>query len=725
MPRFLLAICLMAAASALAAPEPATELAARNAAAWTPADLETLLRLQLAAGDFAKGEATVARLQRLYSPIQPQRAAALVPWTVYARAKRREAAGSPAPEALALAFGETVGPLSDAELARALPWYAANWDRLRAGQDRAAARCERQPVDSCPEAAGLLAARQSLATWTYLMPASQPLLRAELERRFTIDDRLLVRTSDGADIATLMVRPRRPAGKLTALLAFTIYANDDNALADAVQMAAHGYAGVVAYSRGKGRSAGRPVPYEHDGADAAQVIDWLAAQTWSDGRVGMFSGSYNASTQWGAAKRHPKALRALATSASNAPGIDTPMQGGVFQSFIYPWPLYTTATPWLDEVNYGDSARWARLNRNWYVSGRPYRELPLIDGQPNPIFSAWLSHPTYDAYWQRFIPVGAEFARIDIPVFVEAGYFDGGMVGALHYFREHVGHRPEADHRMLVGPYHHFAMSQGVLANVGGYDVDRAALIDLQAVRLQWFDHVFRGAPLPALLSAKINFEVMGENRWAHADTIDAMAPRRRRLYLDGAKEGDRLRLGDAPPAAARAPVLTVDLGDRSDADLVVPDRQLDTRGALVFATPRLPRPLLIAGAFRGRFTIVTNKRDVDLAVGLFEERADGLLIPLSSYLGRASQMADRTRRRLLAPGRPQTLTFESQTITAARLAAGSRLVALVGVPKQPEIEINYGSGKPVAEESAADAGPPLRIRWLPGSHLELGVGDD
>lgn len=572
-------------------------------------------------------------------------------------------------------------------------------------------------------AAELVAARQAVAVWDYLMPASEPLIRADFERRFIVEDHLLVPAADGAQVAAILIRPRTSgAAPLTSLLSFTIYARDDWAMSEAAEMAAHGYAGMVAYVRGKGRSGGRAVPYEHDGADAAAVIDWLAAQSWSDGRVGMFSGSYNASTQWAALKHRPRALRAIATHASNAPGIDTPMQGNVFQSFIYPWPLYTTTTSGLDELNYGDSARWEALNRAWYRSGRPYRELELIDGQPNPVFRTWLAHPAYDDYWQRLIPVGEEFARIDIPVFVQTGYFDGGMVGALHYFREHLRHRSDADHRLLVGPYHHIAMNAGVLSSIDGYDIDRVALLDLQAIRLEWFDYVFRGAPLPELLRDRVNYQVMGSNRWRHAPTLEAMAERRWRLFITGTSEGERLLLAGSPQRAGPQPELRVDLADRSDADFQPPAGSPDTRNALVLATQPLRRAEEIVGSFTGRFEVVTNKRDFDLAISFYELRADGRAFPLHSYLGRASYMADRSRRRLLRPGRVQRLAFESQTITARRLEAGSRVVAVVGVPKHPDIQINYGTGRDVSDESIADAGEPLRIRWLPESYLEVGM---
>jgi hypothetical protein len=147
-----------------------------------------------------------------------------------------------------------------------------------------------------------------------------------------------------------------------------------------------------------------------------------------------------------------------------------------------------------------------------------------------------------------------------------------------------------------------------------------------------------------------------------------------------------------------------------------------DTRNALVFFTEPLTHATEVDGLFQGRFTVTTNKRDFDIAVDFYEQRADGRYLPLASYLGRASYMADRGRRRLLTPARPTGLAFQSQTLTARLLAPGSRIVAIVGVPKRPDVQINYGTGGDVSAESIADAKTPLHIRWFAGSYLELGV---
>ncbi|TAA10941.1 CocE/NonD family hydrolase [Pseudoxanthomonas winnipegensis] len=720
----LLACCIgWAAPPGQAATDAAAALIPLYEGASQPDDLVTLYRLQLSAGRYGAAEATLEKLGDLYRSVEPRRVPALVPWQLYARAKGHEAKGQAPGEALAQAFNELVASLPDDRIAPILPAFQVDLDALQAEEAKQARACPDPATARCAAPEALIAAREATAAWRFLLPASETLLKADLERRFSMQ-RVLIPTPDGARIDALLVRQHHLEGaRLTALLNFTIYARDDWALDDAVQMAGRGYMGVVAFTRGKGRgsSPGPVVPYVHDGRDADTLIDWLSRQAWSDGRVGMFSGSYNGFTQWAAAKHRPPALKALATHATNAPGIDTPMQGGVFQSFIYPWPLYTATGKWLDDQTYADRDRWERLQRQWYRSGAPYRDLDRIDGTPNPIFDAWLDHPDYDRYWQQLIPYGREFAAIDIPVLVQTGYYDGGMVGALYYLEQHYRYRPDADHRLLVGPYHHIAMQTGVLASVNGEQVDQAALIDLQEVRLDWFDHVFRGAPLPDVLRDRINFQVMGANTWRHVATLEAMATEHRRLYLSGTRDADGL-LFSALPVGQVAPTLSVDFKDRRDADLSLPRGVPDTRNALVFRTERLREPLEIDGLFQARLQLVTNKEDFDLQVDFYEQTPEGRYLDLASYLGRASYMQDRTRRHLLRPGRTQMLSFQSQTLTARLLAPGSRIVAVVGVPKRPYVQINYGTGGAVSDESIADAGRPLRIRLMPQSYFELGV---
>lgn len=77
-------------------------------------------------------------------------------------------------------------------------------------------------------------------------------------------------------------------------------------------------------------------------------------------------------------------------------------------------------------------------------------------------------------------------------------------------------------------------------------------------------------------------------------------------------------------------------------------------------------------------------------------------------------------RRALLTPGRVTAVPFTRTRMVARELRAGSRLVVQVNVNKNSGAQLNHGTGKDVRDESVADAGAPLRIRWHNGSYIEV-----
>ena len=687
-------------------------------------DLDTLFRLQLAAGHYQDAIASLRSLRELRHD-DPSLPPIYLQYEIYARARVIQDVRSMAfPEAWRTAFNQHFGPLSDAAAQRATFSFQPNIAQIDSSFAKALADSTGKTRLDADEALALVRSWQVKTAYHAFHDLAAGAITRDDSRRYIIDRNVQIRTPDGTTVSALIVRPRNNA-PLPALLTFTIYANDDWAWDDAKKAAAHGYAAAVAYTRGKGGSTAAIAPYEHDGADATAVIDWLARQPWSDGQVGMFGGSYSGFTQWAALKQRPKALKAIATSATTAPGIDVPMEGGVFLNFMYPWPFYVAGTSTLDEATYNDQARWNALNRTWYESGRSYREIPRLDATPNPIFERWLDHPAYDGYWQAMIPQGGEYASIDIPVLATTGYFDGAQIGVLHYFREHLRHRPDANHILLIGPYGHFAMQQGVASTVDGYELDPSARIDLQALRFDWFDHVLKGARKPALLAGRVNWQVMGANVWRHAATLDEMPTRLQRLYLVPGRTPDMHALS-ARPQPRDGVRQRVDFTDRSDAawspTQSVVHKTLDQRSGLIFISEPLPRETEMAGEFAGLLDFTINKRDVDIAIQVYELNARGEYLDLAWWQQRASYAADRSERRLLHPRSRQLLKVDETRLIGRRLEAGSRIVVTLGVLKQPDRQVNLGSGKEPAEESIDDAGEPLDILWHGNSYLEFGV---
>jgi putative CocE/NonD family hydrolase len=603
-------------------------------------------------------------------------------------------------------------------------WFVGNLDRARNSLLATMARQKGKSSIAITDALNLVSAYQFHQLLKSIQPLRDSLIAEEDARRYLIDNDVLIKTPDGASIAAMIYRQRSAALRLPTLLGFTIYANND--LDDARLTAAHGYVAAVAYSRGKDRSPDSPVPYERDGDDARAVIDWISKQPWSDGRVGMYGGSYNGFTQWAAAKHRPAALKAMMPPVAAAPGIDVPMEGNIFLNFIYPWPLYTTTIKGLDEANYGDFERWNRLNRNWYLTGKSYRQLDHIDGTPNPFFRRWLDHPSYDKYWQSMIPFREDFAGINIPILSVDGYLGGQGISALYYFTEHQKYNFRAEHYFVIGPYNHFG-AQGVPeTRLAGYEIDPVARIDIEELRYQWFDYVLRSGKKPELLKDKVNYEVMGANEWKHAPSVAAMSNESIRFYMTAVRSGETYQLAQQKPSNRAFITQTIDFRDRKDVDRSIPglvvDKTLDTDNGIVFVSDPMPQATEISGLFSGQLDFIVNQQDMDFKVALYELMSSGEYFRLSYYMTRASFARDRSRRELLTPGRRQQLAFKSVRLTSRRFQAGSRLAVVLSINKQPDLQINYGSGKDVSDEDISDAKEPLEIKWFNDSFVTVPI---
>lgn len=694
--------------------------------------LDNLFRVQMVAGRYADAGKSLATLRALRgNRVSLSATAAGALYAILATAKQT---GDSAhfEDAFRQAFRDGMARLDDRTSALAIRALGINRFALDGAVGRALQSQKGKETISLDDALRLIKAYQVQQAFRAIVPLAAPLVAEDDRRRYIIDNDIQVRTPDGATVCTMVVRQRSARVRLPALLNFTIYAVPATNLAEARRAASNGYVGVIGLTRGKQCSADKPVPYEHDGSDAAAVIDWIAAQPWSDGRVGMFGGSYEGFTQWAAAKHMPKALKTIIPAVAVAPGIDVPMDGNLFLSFVYPWPFYTLNLKGLDDTTYNNFQRWNRLNRDWYVSGRAYRDLDKIDGTPNPVFDTWIAHPSYDSYWQSMIPYENDFARINIPVLQTAGYYYGGPGAAVYYLTEHYKHNPRAENYLVIGPYDHVLGQRGLVTALGdttyvlaGYKVDPVALTDLGELRFQWFDYIFKGAPKAALLRDKVNYQVTGANVWKHAPSIAAMSNETLRYYMIALRSDDAYRLSERNPETRTTVTQTVDLADRSDADRMSPgggvvDTAIDPWNGVAFVTNPLPASIELSGLFSGRLEFITNKKDFDINISLYEKTSKGEYVLLSTYWARASAIGDLTQRRLLTPGKRERLDFKSVRLMSRKVEAGSRLVVLINIIKQSNLQINYGTGRDVSDETIADGREPLKISWFGDSFVDI-----
>jgi len=757
-----------ASAADPAVPALMRDLASRILPVYQESDQEKYLRnvsaLQMAARNYPAAHASREQLRDRRRTVDARRPVQRsVIFDMYAQARDHESEDrTPFPQAFTRAYWDTVGRLNDQDAYNLTSWLGLPVVGFQESLQKAFDQWRPRGTVPLPDAIELL--------WTYLAFDAyrnfHPLIAAlDTEndtRRYVIDWDVVIDTPDGATLSAVMVRPKDDSRPLPALLEFTINVDAHNL---ARECAAHGYVGIVAFSRGERRSVGPVTPFEHDGADARAVINWITRQSWSDGRVGMYGTSYSAFTQWAAATRLPTALKAMATTSAIAPGVDFPMYGNIVHNWAYRWSGCVSNSKGFDEKTCNDDAQWRAVDEAWYKSGKSYRNLDRAIGGHNLIFHRWLDHASYDRYWQKFVPFRAEFAKIDIPVLATTGYFAGGAAGTLHYFQQHFKYNPKANQTLVIGPYDDGVMQHGTWTSLLGYQIDPAAQIDLRELRYQWFDHIFKAADLPALLQDRVNYQMMGANEWRHAPSLEVLAKGAMRYYLDAGKAGTAGTAGTAgaagaagtagaagaagtagaagaagaageeahglvlrKTAGARFIAQQVNLADRSDASWTPPTnvtaKGIPLHNALLFVSEPLRQPVEVAGLLSGKLDFTVNRQDLDLNLSLYEllPNGDSFRLFEPAYEFRASYVQDPVNRHLLKAGERQQLAFRASRMTGRRLEAGSRIAVVLGVNKRADRQINYGTGYPVNDESIEDARIPLKIRWYTDTYFDVPV---
>ncbi len=141
----------------------------------------------------------------------------------------------------------------------------------------------------------------------------------------------------------------------------------DASLKDATRLyLSHGYACVIADMRGTGASYGRKMDFMPQiGKDGAELVDWMAGQSWCNGSVGMFGGSYLGYSQLVTAGHKPAALKCIFPAV-------VPLDG--YTGEVYPGGIY------LNEFMTRYSEKLGSLNLNRFdAKGTLLPATPVVD----------------------------------------------------------------------------------------------------------------------------------------------------------------------------------------------------------------------------------------------------------------------------------------------------------------------------------------------------------
>lgn len=543
------------------------------------------------------------------------------------------------------------------------------------------------------------------------------------KERYTVES-FNLKTKTGGNVDLMITRRKGSEQPLPVILTNNIYAGKyDYALGK--RAAAYDYIGAVVNTRGKRESRDDIEPFEHESQDLYDVIDWISKQSWCNGKIGMIGGSYLGFSQWGAVKKLHPALKTIVPQVSVGIGIDYPMTNNVFMSYMLRWISYVTNNNLADDADFKNFAKWDSINTAWYKSGKSFRTLNSVKGPKDKIFQRWLDHPSYDEFWKNMVPYKKDFSKIDIPILTTTGFYDADQLGAMYYFREYYKYnKKNPNHYLVMGPYDHGGAQSYGPNELRGYILDDVARINISDLAFSWFDYILKNGAKPELLKDKVNVQMMDTNEWLHVPVLEKTNNNKLKFYLTK-KEGEKLGLNKEKPQTEDFVKQMIDFKTRDDKDVyfkVSKKDSLNINNSLVYETEVLDKDIVISGTFSAQLKAAINKKDMDIAVSLFQVKPDQEIFFLSDFLGRASYAEDREKRKLLKPGKIETIPIINSMFVSKKIPKGSRLIIVLGINKTSAYQINYGSGKDVSDETIEDAKEPLEVKWYTDSYVEIPI---
>ncbi|MCX4908009.1 CocE/NonD family hydrolase [Streptomyces sp. NBC_00878] len=235
--------------------------------------------------------------------------------------------------------------------------------------------------------------------------------------------------------------------------------------------AGHGYASVRVDVRGHGNSEGLPGD-EYSAtelADGVEVVNWLAAQPWCSGKVGMFGISWGGFNSLQIAALAPEPLKAVVAVCSTDDRYDNDvhyMGGSVLAVDMHAWAAtmlaFVSRPP--DPVYVGEV--WHDL---WI------KRLETVD----PFLHTWLEHQTRDDHW-RHGSVCEDYSAIRAAVLTVGGWHDPYRDAVLRL----VEHLPADRVRGIIGPWSHQYPDRGL---------PPGPAIGFLQETLRWWDHWLKG----------------------------------------------------------------------------------------------------------------------------------------------------------------------------------------------------------------------------------------
>lgn len=492
--------------------------------------------------------------------------------------------------------------------------------------------------------------------------------------------------------------------------------------------ASHCYLVVIQDVRGQGTSGGTFSEFTHDRDDGYDSVEWAAALPGSNGKVGMYGSSYVGATQWLAATTAPPHLVTIVPANTASDYFDGWMyEGGQFRlAFVLPWAIglaTTAATNRHDDLT-ANALKSASADPTRWLDFRPYRSLPALQpASPEvaPWYFDWIAHSSRDGFWRQW-SIRDRYPSIRVPVLDVEGWYDAFLAGGIENFTGMVDSAgtPQArtNQRLVIGPWDHVDWGRHgsepapLLKDVGS--VGESPINELM---LAWYDHFLKGVDNNVSGAPRVDYFLMGANRWKSADSWPLPHTEWSRYFLSGdggmdARTGT-LRTG-APPAVQAPDRYVYDptdpapsmgghscCGARSGPQGPYDQTPVEQRSdVLIYSSDPLAADTEVTGPVTVDLWAASSAADTDFTAKLIVVKPDGDAINLNNGILRTAFRDSLSEPSPAIPNQPHEYHIAIWP-TSYLFRAGDRIRLEISSSDYPQFAPNPNTGEPFGLSSA------------------------
>jgi len=535
-----------------------------------------------------------------------------------------------------------------------------------------------------------------------------------------IERNVAMKTRDGVTLQADIYRPAAD-GNYPVLLTRTPY--DKNGTAAFGQAGAQrGFIVVAQDVRGRYASEGEWYPFKHESADGYDAVEWAAALPHSNGKVGMFSGSYVGATQMLAAIAHPPHLAGICpvVTASNYHENWT-YQGGAFEQWFN--------ESWTSGLAQDTANRALHQRSNALVGSTvlPLKQFPIFNlpaiaegaaltRELAPYFLDWIDHPAYDSYWKQWA-IDEQYASIQVPSLTVSAWYDIFQGGSLRNYmglKAHAGNEAARKGQHLIVA---IGGHSGSSRTVGAVDFGPDAPFDENTVTLDWYDYLFLGKQNEFASGKPVKIFVMGENKWRSEDSWPLERAKETRYLLHSAGKANTATGNGALSVASAQkeapdtyiydpanPVPTVGGPLCCDSEHLAPgprDQQaVESRpDVLVYSTPALDQDLEVTGPVALDLYASSLAVDTDFTAKLVDVWPNGFEQNLTEGILRARYRESTATAQPIVPGKIYEYKIDLWS-TSNVFLKGHKIRLEVSSSNFPRFDRNLNTGGSAATDS-------------------------